>query len=134
MTGPASDPDGAAVSATLEAELNWSAIKAGRCFPQVAFALDDASVDAYLQATGEADPHYEPAAGFVPPLYTTLVRFVKASLGGRWPSGTVQLGYRIAMRPRAAPRRASDFGRPDRTRRGPGRAPYLRNRVVRAGL
>jgi 3-hydroxybutyryl-CoA dehydratase len=79
--------------------LDWSALARGAAFPAVAFALDDASIDAYLRVTGEAHPAYDRnGAGLAPPLYTTLVRLVKGSLGGRWPSGTLQLDQRIAMR------------------------------------
>lgn len=83
----------------LEPELDWDTIVRGGAFPAVALSLDDASIDAYLQVTGEAHPAYDrDGAGLAPPLYTTLVRLVKASLGGRWPSGTLQLDQRIAMR------------------------------------
>ncbi len=81
----------------LEPELDWSDFVEGRTFPEVDIDLDDESVDAYLRATGEVNPLYARADGFVPPMYATLVRFVKASLGGRWPSGTIQLNHRLAM-------------------------------------
>jgi len=85
--------------ATLEPVLDVSAFTPGRAFPPVGFVLDDALVDAYLAATGEADPLYaRDGAGLAPPLLATLVRLVKASLGGRWPSGTVQLDHHVAMR------------------------------------
>lgn len=80
-----------------EPELDWETIAALRSFPAVTFTLGDPDVDAYLDATGEAHPLYAPGqGGFVPPLYATQVRLVKRSLGGRWPSGTVQLDHRIA--------------------------------------
>lgn len=91
---PADDPLGA--EGRLEPELDWSAFEPGRRFPAVPLALDDAQVDAYLEATGESHPLYE-RGGLAPPLMSTMVRLVKASLGGRWPSGTVQLDHRIAM-------------------------------------
>ena len=84
----------------LESELDPSVLVEGRAFPEVGFVLSDAVVDAYLDATGEAHALYRlgPGGGFAPALATTLVRLAKASLGGRWPSGTLQLGHWIAMR------------------------------------
>lgn len=81
----------------LEPVLEWDSLVEGRTFPAVSFTLDDAWVDAYLAATGESHPLYAPGA-FAPPTMTTLVRQVKASLGGRWPSGTLQLDHRVEMR------------------------------------
>lgn len=67
----------------LEPELDWSVFERGGTFPGVAFTLDDASIDAYLRVTGEAHPAYDThGAGLAPPLYTSLVRLVKASIGG----------------------------------------------------
>lgn len=83
--------------ATLEPELPVQAFVAGRAWPPAAFVLDDALVDAYLDATGEHHPLYD-AHGFAPPLIATMVRWVKASLGGRWPSGTLQLDHRLVQR------------------------------------
>lgn len=86
-----------------EPVLQWNSLRAGRSFPAAPCALDDGFVDAYLRATGEMHPLYRAAgtapetaaAGYAPPFCTSLVRFTKASLGGRWPSGTLQLGQRI---------------------------------------
>lgn len=79
-----------------EPELDWSAIAACAAFPRVPFTVSDDVVDAYLEATGEQHALYEARGGFVPPLFATLVRLVKRSLGGRWPSGTIQLDHRLA--------------------------------------
>ena len=73
----------------LEPVLDWNTLHAGDTFPAASCLLDDAFVDAYLAATGETHPVY--TQGHVPPLCLSLVRFTKASLGGRWPSGTLQL-------------------------------------------
>jgi 3-hydroxybutyryl-CoA dehydratase len=87
----------ASSNAGLEPELDWSAIAAKPSFPEMPFTLSDETVDAYLDATGERHLLYEPeGGGFVPPFYTTMVRLVKGSLGGRWPSGTIQLGQRVS--------------------------------------
>lgn len=81
-----------------EPELAWSAIVEGRTFAEVPIELDDGAIDSYLAAAGEWHPLYERRVGrLAPPMYTTLVRFAKASLGGRWPSGTIQLDHRIAF-------------------------------------
>lgn len=94
MTPTPSPPD-----PRLEPVLDWDTVVHGGTFTPVAFSLDDAAIDAYLRVTGETHRAYDPnGAGLAPPLYTTLVRLVKASLGGRWPSGTLQLDQRIAMR------------------------------------
>jgi acyl dehydratase len=84
----------------LEPEVDWNTLAHGRVMGETPVVLDDAAVDAYLQATGEEHPLYAPgdAGGFAPPLFTTMVRFAKAALGGRWPSGTIQLDQRVAMR------------------------------------
>ena len=87
----------AAADAPLEPVLDWSTLTPGRRFPAVPIPLDDASVEAYLAATGEHHPLLL-EQGWVPPCYATLVRFAKASLGGRWPSGTLQMDHQIAMR------------------------------------
>lgn len=83
--------------AALEPELPLQAFVAGRAWAPSAFVLDDALVDAYLDATGEHHPLYD-TQGFAPPLIATMVRWVKASLGGRWPSGTLQLDHRLVQR------------------------------------
>lgn len=92
----------------LEPVLEWNSLQAGCSFPAAPCSLDDGFVDAYLRATGEMHPLYRAAgtapdtadAGYAPPFCTSLVRFTKASLGGRWPSGTLQLGQRIrSLRP-----------------------------------
>jgi 3-hydroxybutyryl-CoA dehydratase len=81
----------------LEPELDWNAIVQGRAFREVPLDLDGDAIDAYLAVTGESYSLYEEGrGGLAPPLYTTLVRFAKAALGGRWPSGTIQLDHRIA--------------------------------------
>jgi 3-hydroxybutyryl-CoA dehydratase len=77
----------------LEPVLEWENLRPGHAFPVARCTLDDAFVDAYLQATGEDHPLYR--AGHAPALCLSLVRFTKASLGGRWPSGTLQLGQRF---------------------------------------
>jgi 3-hydroxybutyryl-CoA dehydratase len=85
--------------ATLEPELDWSVLVPGRRFADVSFVASDAAVDAYLDATGEHHPAYSrDGDGLVPPLWPTLVRLVKRSLGGRWPSGTLQLDHRVSSR------------------------------------
>jgi hypothetical protein len=83
----------------LEPEVAWDMLAHGRVMGETTVVLDDAAVDAYLQATGEEHPLYAPgeAGGFAPPLFTTMVCFAKAALGGRWPSGTIQLDQRVAM-------------------------------------
>ena len=83
----------------LEPTLEWSSLAEGRVFPAVPIVLDEASIDAYLEATGESHPLYarQAGGGLAPPFFTTMVRFVKASLGGRWPSGTIQLDHRVSM-------------------------------------
>ena len=92
MAGPAPAADNG-----LEPQLDWSVIARCPAFPPVPFVASDELVDAYLQATGERHALYDAhATGFVPPLMATMVRLVKASLGGRWPSGTIQLDHRLA--------------------------------------
>lgn len=81
--------------AVLEPELPLDAFVAGRAWAPVGVVLDEALVDAYLDATGEHHPLYD-AHGFAPPLIATMVRWVKGSLGGRWPSGTLQLDHRLS--------------------------------------
>lgn len=83
-----------------EPTLDWDSLAEGREFPAASIVLDDASIDAYLEATGERHPLYarDAGGGLAPPLFTTMVRFVKASLGGRWPSGTIQLDHQVSMR------------------------------------
>ncbi len=83
-----------------EPVLEWSALSEGRVFAAVPLVLDDSRVDAYLEATGEHHPLYAHATGggWVPPCFTTMVRFAKDALGGRWPSGTIQLDHRLSMR------------------------------------
>ncbi|MBL8385138.1 MAG: hypothetical protein JNM90_18790 [Burkholderiales bacterium] len=85
----------------LEPVLDLRLLRPGARFANVACVLDDAFVDAYLDATGEAHPAY--ARAQVPPLALSLVRFTKQALGGRWPSGTLQLGQ--TFRSLRAPRR-----------------------------
>lgn len=72
-----------------EPVLNYDALHAGQQFPSVPCVLDDAFVSAYLLATGNEQPIF--SERYAPPLCTGLVRFVKGSLGGRWPTGTVHL-------------------------------------------
>lgn len=85
--------------AGLEPELGAESFATGRCHPPVAFVLSDEFVDAYLAATGEHHPlHARDGPGFAPPLATTVVRLAKAAIGGRWPSGTLQLDHRIVVR------------------------------------
>ena len=83
----------------LEPTLDWSSLAEGRVFPAVPIVLDEASIDAYLEATGESHPLYarQAGGGLAPPFFTTMVRFVKASLGGRWPGGTIQLDHRVSL-------------------------------------
>lgn len=73
----------------LEPVLDWASVYAGAKFLPAECVLGDVFVDAYLAATGESHPAY--SQGFAPPLCLALVRFSKQSLGGRWPSGTLQL-------------------------------------------
>ncbi|MCK9512534.1 MAG: hypothetical protein M0R28_15080 [Pigmentiphaga sp.] len=81
----------------VEPELNLDALTRGRRFPAVPIDLDGASVDAYLEVTGERHPLYgADNRRWVPPLYPTQVRFIKHSLGGRWPSGTIQVDQQLA--------------------------------------
>ncbi len=93
----------------LEPVLDLRALRPGARFAAATCVLDDAFVDAYLAATGEAHPAY--AEGGVPPLALSLVRFTKASLGGRWPSGTLQLGqtFRSLRVPRRGERLELDL-------------------------
>ena len=78
----------------LEPVLDLDRLVATPRFTRVACELGDEFVDAYLAATGEADPAYG-RDGLVPPLATSLVRFTKASLGGRWPTGTLQISEQM---------------------------------------
>ncbi len=97
---PASRGDGVATRAhgALEPELDWNVILEGRTFLEVPLVLDDDAIDSYLGVTGESHPLFAKGPhGLAPPMYTTLVRFAKASLGGRWPSGTIQLDHRLAF-------------------------------------
>jgi acyl dehydratase len=100
MTDPTRErpcADGSVGTGAVEPELDWTVIAGLRSFPAVPFTLTDDLVDAYLDATGERHALYErDAGGFAPPLMATLVRLVKRSLGGRWPSGTIQLDHRVA--------------------------------------
>ena len=77
----------------LEPVLDLKHFAPSASFPAAPCVLDDRLVDAYLAATGEAHPLY--ALGYAPPLCLVLVRFSKASLGGRWPNGTLQLDQRF---------------------------------------
>ena len=77
----------------LEPVLDGSTMHAGAAFPAATCTLDEAFVDAYLAATGETHALY--ARGYAPSLCLILVRFSKTSLGGRWPSGTLQLDQRF---------------------------------------
>ena len=76
-----------------EPVVDWSGLRAGQSFPEIRWDLADGWIDAYLAATGEEDALYR-ERGFAPPLCMSLVRFVKAALGGRWPPGTLQLAER----------------------------------------
>lgn len=78
----------------VEAVLDYDALQTGQTFPAVPCPLMDTFVNAYLQATGEAHPLFDVSVhggGYAPPFCTSLVGFVKGSLGGRWPDGTVHL-------------------------------------------
>ncbi len=78
-----------------EPVLEYDVLHPGQQFPTVPCLLDEAFVNAYLQATGEHHPLF--IKTYVPPLCTGLVRFVKGSLGGRWPTGTVHLSQDIRL-------------------------------------
>lgn len=84
----------------LEPVLQWESLALGRQFAPVEVVLDDDLVDRYLSATGESHPLYARGAsgGYAPFLLTTMVRYSKAAIQGRWPSGSVQLTHRIACR------------------------------------
>jgi 3-hydroxybutyryl-CoA dehydratase len=83
-----------------EAVLDYDALQAGQTFPAVPCPLTDTFVEAYLQATGEAHPLFDVTGrggGYAPPFCTSLVGFVKSSLGGRWPDGTVHLSQDMQL-------------------------------------
>lgn len=84
----------------LEPTIEWDSLQVGRPFAHASCVLDDRLVNTYLAATGESDPLYAASAraGFTPFLLTTMVRYSKASILGRWPSGTVQLSQRVRCR------------------------------------
>lgn len=83
-----------APSPPLEPVLRWEDLASRRHWPSLSLTLDDALIRDYCMASGEDHPAFGqtgPAAGFAPALATTFVRFAKASLGGRWPTGTLQM-------------------------------------------
>ncbi len=80
--------------------LDYNHLQVGQQFPAFPCPLDDAFVDAYLEATGEDHSLFRPSppgGGYAPPLCTGLVRFVKGSLGGTWPTGTVHLSQEVRL-------------------------------------
>lgn len=79
----------------LEPVLELSALPAGRTFAPVSLTLDDALVDAYLAATGIDHPLLHGTGASVPMSLTSMVRYSKTAIAGRWPSGTVQLDQRV---------------------------------------
>ena len=79
----------------LEPVLEWSSFQPGQTFAPVHLKLSGELIDSYLQATGESHPLYAGGEGFVPLCLLTMVRYSKASIAGRWPSGTVQLEQRV---------------------------------------
>jgi 3-hydroxybutyryl-CoA dehydratase len=83
-----------------EAVLDYDALQAGQTFPAVPCSLTDTFVDAYLQATGEVHPLFDVVGhggGYAPPFCTSLVGFIKGSLGGRWPDGTMHLSQGMQL-------------------------------------
>jgi 3-hydroxybutyryl-CoA dehydratase len=84
-------------SLSPEPVLPYDALQADQQCPAIPCALDDAFVERYLQATGEHHPLFTAAGGYAPPLITSMVRFPKASLGGRWPDGTIHLRQEIRL-------------------------------------
>jgi acyl dehydratase len=84
-----------------EPVLQYDDLQTGQQFPAVPCLLEAAFVDSYLQATGEQHPLFAittpgtTSGNYAPPLCTSLVRFAKGSLGGRWPTGTVHLSQEM---------------------------------------
>ncbi|GIX46337.1 MAG: hypothetical protein KatS3mg131_0548 [Candidatus Tectimicrobiota bacterium] len=79
-----------------EPVLDYEALRPGQPYPAIPCCLEPGQVAQYLQATAEHHPLY--AQGYVPPLFPSMVRWVKASLGGRWPSGTLHLAQHLELR------------------------------------
>lgn len=79
----------------VEPDLDYNDLKVGQQFPAIPIALDADFVEAYTCSTGHDDPLF--AGQYAPPLISHLVRFVKGSLGGKWPAGTVHLNQDIQL-------------------------------------
>ncbi len=80
----------------VEIDLDYVALEAGQQFPAIPIVLDADLVEAYIRSTGHDHPLF--ATQYAPPLISNLVRFVKGSLGGKWPAGTVHLNQDIEIR------------------------------------
>ncbi len=79
----------------VEVDLEYDALEVGQQFPAIAIVLDTDLVDAYVRATGH--DHMLFADRFAPPLISNIVRYVKGSLGGKWPTGTVHLNQDMQL-------------------------------------
>ena len=72
-----------------EPDLNYDDFEVGQQCPAIPIVLDDDLVSRYVNSTGHDDPLF--AGQYAPPLISSIVRYVKGSLGGKWPTGTVHL-------------------------------------------
>lgn len=79
----------------VEPDLDYDVLAVGQQFPAVPIELDADFVGAYVRSTGHDDPLF--TSRYAPPLISNLVRFVKGSLGGKWPAGTVHLNQDIQL-------------------------------------
>ncbi len=79
----------------IEMDLDYDALEVGQQFPAIPIVLDADLVDAYVRGTGH--DHALFANRYAPPLISNLVRFVKDSLGGKWPAGTVHLNQEMQL-------------------------------------
>lgn len=78
-----------------EIDLDYDALAVGQQFPAIPIVLDADLVGAYMQGTGH--DHALFMNRYAPPLISNMVRFVKGSLGGKWPAGTVHLNQDIQL-------------------------------------
>ncbi len=79
----------------VEIDLDYDALEVGQQFPAIPIVLDDDLVAAYMRGTGH--DHALFTHRYAPPLISNMVRFVKGSLGGKWPTGTVHLNQEIQL-------------------------------------
>ena len=79
----------------MEPDLNYDDLEVGQQFPAISIVLDADLVADYVQSTGH--DHQLFTHEYAPPLMSSLVRFVKDSLGGKWPPGTVHLNQDLQL-------------------------------------